>query len=276
VGTAHGYEVVRCSCCGTLYTARLPASTTEAIDYAGYYDPSNLTTPPFVERRLDQVAGMFERYRQLGRWLDVGCGRGELLRVLTRRGWHAVGTELASAAAEALRRAGLEVHLGRLDEIGLDDQSFDVVSMVEVLEHVEDPGTLLRDARRLLRPGGAIYLTTPHGRGLSARALGTRWSVVVPPEHLQLYSVRGLERLLERSGLQVKAVRTHAVNPHELMLGLARRREVTVSERKQTGYRLNESLSERRLGAAAKAGVNSVLSVLRLGDSVKVTAERLS
>jgi SAM-dependent methyltransferase len=271
---ANGFEIVRCSGCGTLYTARLPVSSAEAFDYLGYYDASNLTTPPFVERRLGQVAARFDRYRELNRWLDVGCGRGEFLRALTKRGWRAVGTELASVAAESLRDAGLEVHVGTLEEIGLDEESFDVVSLVEVLEHVDDPATLLLDARRLLRPGGAIYLTTPHGRGLSARALGTRWSVVLPPEHLQLYSVRGLDALLERAGLRVKAVQTHAFNPHELLSGLTRRKEMTVGERKQTGYQLNESLSERRLGAAAKASVNGVLSMLRLGDTVKMTAER--
>ena len=274
MGVANGFEIVGCSACGTLFTARLPGSSAEAVDYVDYYDASNLTTPAFVERRLDHVAARFDSYRELNRWLDVGCGRGEFLRALTGRGWHAVGTELASAAVEALRESGLDVHRGTLDEVELEDESFDVVSVVEVLEHVEDPATLLVDARRLLRPGGAMYVTTPHGRGLSARALGTRWSIVLPPEHLQLYSVRGLEALLQRAGLRVRAVRTHAVNPHELLSGLGRQREVTVAQRKETGYRLNESLSERRLGAAAKAGVNGLLSLLRLGDTLKVTAER--
>jgi hypothetical protein len=99
--------------------------------------------------------------------------------------------------------------------------------------------------------------------------------VVSPPEHLQLFSSRGIRELLAGAGLELSSVRTHAVNPYELLAALRRRGEGGPAvDRGQTSYRLNESLSENRGGRAAKAAANAVLSALRLGDSLKVLARR--
>jgi SAM-dependent methyltransferase len=272
-GTANGWELVRCSRCSTLFTSALPVTAEETKDYAAYYHEGNLELPDFIERRLEEIAGEFEPYRRNGRWLDIGCGAGGLMRAASRRGWTAVGTEVAPQAAEAVRAQGFEVHLGALEEASLEEESFDVVSLVEVLEHVPDPAGLLEGAAQLIRRGGVVYVTTPNGRGISARLLRTRWSAVVPPEHLHLLSVAGLKALFERSSLEVRRVETHGVNPHEL-LDAVRRRGVTPGERVSSAYELNEALSERRSGAALKSTVNGSLNALRLGDGIKATAER--
>ena len=264
----------RCARCRTMFTVSLPSSHAEAMDYAGYYHEANLQIPAFVERRLDEVTREFVPYRRLGRWLDVGCGAGALMRAAARQGWKAVGTEVAESAAEAVRAGGFEVHVGELDALPLADESFDVVSLVEVVEHVDDPAGLVRGARRLLRPGGAMYVTTPHGRGISARLLRSRWSAVAPPEHLQLFSLRGIRTLVDRAGLEVSSAQTHAVNPHELLNALRRRAPQTGAQRVETGYALNESLSASRRGIAMKAAANGFLNVTRLGDAIKITAER--
>jgi SAM-dependent methyltransferase len=273
-GASNGFPIRRCGGCGTLFTARLPLNPAEAAQYEGYYHAGNLVVPAFVERRLEEVVARFERYREGGRWLDVGCGAGALMRAAARRGWTAVGTEIAPQAAEAARAQGLEVHLCDLDALGLPDGSFDVVSLVEVVEHVPDPRALISTASRLIRPGGALYLTTPHGRGISARVLRSRWSAVAPPEHLQIFSLRGLDATLTHAGLRPLDVRTHAVNPHELLAALRRRPHPDAATRVETGYRLNEALTGNLLGAVAKNAANAVLSGLRLGDAIKLVGER--
>jgi 2-polyprenyl-3-methyl-5-hydroxy-6-metoxy-1,4-benzoquinol methylase len=272
-GAANGFPLRRCSGCGTLLVARLPSDPDEAERYEGYYHAGNLEVPAFVERRLGEVVARFERYRTDGRWLDVGCGAGALMRAAAERGWTAVGTEVAPRAAEAVRAQGFEVHLGELESHGLPEGSFDVVSLVEVVEHVPEPRGLTSTAARLLRPGGALYLTTPHGQGISARALRTRWSAVAPPEHLQLFSLRGLDAMLAHAGLRSREVRTHAVNPHELLAACRHRSAPYAGSRVETGYRLNEALTANPAGAVAKDAVNAVLSGLRLGDAIKLVAE---
>jgi 2-polyprenyl-3-methyl-5-hydroxy-6-metoxy-1,4-benzoquinol methylase len=273
-GAANGFRMRRCDICKTLFTERLPSGAAEAKRYEDYYHAGNLEIPTFVERRLGQVVARFERYRTDGRWLDVGCGAGGLMRAAAGRGWTAVGTEVAPRAAEAVRAQGFEVHLGDLETLRLPEDSFDVVSLVEVVEHVPDPRELTLMAGRLLRPGGVLYLTTPHGRGISARTLRSRWSAVAPPEHLQLFSLRGLAAVVADAGLRALDVRTHAVNPYELLAACRRMPPPGPSRRVETAYQLNEALDGNPAGAVAKAAANAVLNGLRLGDAIKLAAER--
>jgi SAM-dependent methyltransferase len=274
IGVLQDFEMVRCNDCGTVFTSVLPSSQEEAEDYSAYYHEGNLVVPDFVAERLDQLVSGFDRYRRRNRWLDVGCGAGTLLRAAGNRGWDAVGTEVSAGAVDAGRSQGLDVRLGELADLGLDPAGFDVVSLVEVLEHVPEPRDLLSAAAGLVRPGGVLYVTTPHGRGISARLLGTRWSVMAPPEHLQLLSAEGLRRLTLETGMRPLRLRTEAVNPRELLAALRRDGDIGGGERVKSGYRLNEALSTRRSGRVAKAAVNSALNATRLGDALKLTAER--
>jgi SAM-dependent methyltransferase len=274
IGEARGIAMARCLGCGTLFTAVLPATEAEAEDYSSYYDESNLVIPDFIGRRLDELVSGFDRFRDRSRWLDVGCGAGALLRAASRSGWEVVGTEVAAAAVDALRGQGLDVRLGQLEALDLEPASFDVVSAVEVLEHIADPRGLIATAAALIRPGGALYLTTPNGRGISARLLKTRWSVMSPPEHLQLFSIDGLRQALQSAGLEVLTVRAHAVDPRELIGGLRGNAPAGGGERVASSYELNEALVGRRSGRLAKAAANASLSALRLGDTLKVTARK--
>jgi len=273
-GVAHGVDVMACARCRTLFTGRLPV---EDKDYGSFYaEGRNVAVPDFVLERLEETVASLARYRtSLNRWLDIGCGTGTLLRAATNGGWNALGTEVAPAAVEAVRANGLQAMLGTTDQLDLPAGGFDVVSLVEVIEHVPDPDALLGDAARLLRPGGALYVTTPHGRSLSARLLGVGWSVVSPPDHLQLFSIGGLRAALGRAGLSVRSVATHGINPRELA---TRMRPVGAGDGQpshtESSYALNESLSTRRTGRVVKRVANAALSTTRLGDTLKVVAER--
>ncbi len=275
-GVARGFPMQSCAGCRTLFTARFPGEH-EAKDYEnwGYYE-GGLEVPDFVLERLKETVSSLDGYRRLNTWLDVGCGAGTLLRAATAKGYDAVGTEVAPAAANAVRAAGFDVRVGELRDLDMPEGGFDVVSMVEVLEHVPEPAALLADAARLVRPGGALYLTTPHAGGISGRLLGTRWSVVSPPEHLQLFSAAGIATALRGAGLVLRSLRTHAVNPYEFVAAVRRARgqEDRCEGHTQTSYRLNESLSSSAVRANVKAMINAGLSATRLGDSIKAVAER--
>lgn len=272
-GNAGGFGLRRCEACRTLFTDRLP-SPDEALDYDSYYHEGNLEVPAFVLGRLEDQVREFAAYRHSNRWLDVGCGAGTLMEAASRQGWEPAGTEVAHGAAEAVRAKGFAVHVGELDELELPPGGYDVVSLVEVVEHVPEPRPLIAAAVRLLRPGGALFVTTPHGRGISGRLLGDAWSVVAPPEHLQLFSLPGLESAVGAAGLAVETVRTHATNPDELVRALLRRPALSGDERVETGYRLNETLSVRRRGRLVKELANGVLRLTRLGDSIRLVARR--
>ena len=271
-GSVDGYSMRRCTVCGTHFAEQVPGDT--GLDYSGYYHAGNLEVPEVVHRQLDRIVESFDGQRQTNRWLDVGCGAGALLLACHKHGWDATGTEISARPVEALRARGLDARLGNVDSLDLPAATFDVVSMVEVIEHVPEPRRLLEAVGVLLRPGGTLYVTTPNSRGLSARLLGLRWSVVSPPEHLQLFSRQGLRMAVEGAGMVAHSLHTHGTNPSEIASALRRKPPVNGRTRVDSAYRLNASLSSNRAGLALKGAVNAVLDLTRLGDGLKLTAAR--
>jgi SAM-dependent methyltransferase len=282
-GRKNDLEVASCDGCGTLYALSAPGA---AGGYDDYYDAANLSVPTFVDRRLDEIVAGFAPYRRTNRLLDIGCGAGSLLEAARRAGWEAEGVEVSRPSVEHVRARGFEVFYGELERARYPAASFDVVTASEILEHLPEPKELLREIARVVRPGGLFWGTTPHGRGLSARALGVGWSAVHPPEHLQLFSLSGLRGLLASAGFRRVRLTSRGVNPFELWRAMRRGGAAAAAsaealgasvehfDRVATGYQLNEALTRNRATRLAKGAVNGLLSAARCGDSIKIWAVR--
>jgi SAM-dependent methyltransferase len=129
------------------------------------------------------------------RSLDVGCGYGAMLRELTRYG-AASGVDVAEEAIEACRRRGIdEVVVSSAYSVPEPDESFDVVALFDCLEHLEDDGAALREAHRLLRPGGHVVVTLPAYGFLYAN--NDRVA-----HHQRRYTVREIRSKLEAAGFR--------------------------------------------------------------------------
>lgn len=114
---------------------------------------------PVYGRWLGEIASRLPVGR--GRILDVGCALGTFLAMARDRGLDAHGVEISQFASTFAReRRGLDVFTGDLENYRADDASFDVVTFWDAIEHVTHPLENLRSARRLLRPGGLLLLTT--------------------------------------------------------------------------------------------------------------------
>ncbi|HEU4593747.1 MAG TPA: class I SAM-dependent methyltransferase [Pyrinomonadaceae bacterium] len=291
-GEKNGLRVSACRDCGTLYAHHREAvagADAEAYDYDAYYHEANLSVPAFISRRLDEIFQSFAPHRKSNRLLDVGCGAGSLLEAARRAGWDAEGTEVSRPAVEHVRAEGFEVFHGELAEANYPEAHFDVVTASEIIEHVPEPLPMLREIARILRPGGLFWATTPHGRGLSARVLGIRWSTVSPPEHLQLFTLGGVRGLLREAGFRSAHITSHGCNPYELRQAFRRGAESdeqngagikeqlkaqseASTERVTTSYQLNEALMKNPATRFLKAALNGALGAARLGDSIKIRA----
>lgn len=277
-GCKEGFQLVSCRLCKTLYTSHLP-NIEDAETYEDYYHEENLTVPAFINQQLDEIVADFAPYRQTGALLDVGFGAGTLLEAARRGGWQTCGVEVAQSAVDHVRGMGYDVFCGTLQDAHYPENHFDVVTASEVLEHVADPQVVLHEIARVLRPGGLLWLTTPHGRGLSARMLGLKWSIVSPREHLQLFSVSGLKKMLDDNDFRCRRIATEGVNPYELLQGLRGRQlgsatETPGDERVASGYQLNEALMASPSRRLLKSALNGLLNLGRLGDSLKIWAEK--
>jgi len=138
--------------------------------------------------------------------LDVGCAHGDFLTVAREQGFDVVGVEIDRPVAEATRQRGFVVYEDFLEKLALPGQSFDAVTLWDVIEHVGDPQTLLAEAVRLLKPGGLLFFHTgnaafqvPKGRILAALRPG-RGPYNAPVQHICHFSASTSRALLARAG----------------------------------------------------------------------------
>jgi SAM-dependent methyltransferase len=260
-----------CHTCGTSARPAVPAIADRDAHYADYHDAVPELSPLTVQR-LTAWATELVGSRRTGRLLEVGCGAGHFLRAASTAGFEASGTEVSASALAHLRKEGFQVFEGDLPSLRLPEASFDAVVLFEVIEHLPDPLVYLAEARRLLRVGGVLLLTTPNFDSLSRRLLSERWRVL-DPEHLVLFTTDGLRRAFGRVGLQVSRIESRNVDPLEIVRGL-RGREGYGSERQGRVDACRAAVATRPWLRSLKSGINGGLRLLRMGDTLEVWASR--
>ncbi len=143
-----------------------------------------------------------------GRILDVGCGDGTFLRIARALGWAVQGLEPDPKAAAVARGHGIDVIESPIERAPLPVDSFDVITMSHVIEHVPDPVSVLAAARRALRPDGDLLVFTPNAESWGHAMFGRAWLHLDPPRHLHVFRVGNLVACAERVGLPVRRVRS--------------------------------------------------------------------
>lgn len=145
-----------------------------------------------------------------GRLLEVGFGNPSTLMTMRELGWDVVGVETDPVSVANARALGLDARQGALEAHAFPDASFDVVYASHVLEHVHDPLDLLRECYRVLKPGGAVVMTTPNLASWGHRRFGADWVLLDAPRHLMLFSPRNARALLHKAGFRAGRVRSTA------------------------------------------------------------------
>jgi 2-polyprenyl-3-methyl-5-hydroxy-6-metoxy-1,4-benzoquinol methylase len=229
-GSASGeWDVRRCANkqCGLLWLDPIPLETDIFKAYQTYY-----THPEYdmdrrkVTPRNPVMASLWRTYTMLlratpihyarerhnymylkgsppGRLLDVGCGSGARLAELRALGWEVEGQDVDPGAGAVLQRAhGIPVHLGSLEDVRLPDDTFDAITMDQVIEHVHDPIALLAECYRILKPRGTLLVTTPNSESHSLRYFGPCWNGLEVPRHLRLFSGKTLHTVATRAGFR--------------------------------------------------------------------------
>jgi 2-polyprenyl-3-methyl-5-hydroxy-6-metoxy-1,4-benzoquinol methylase len=205
------FHLVRCRRCGLIYQnpqlsfAELAAHYPD--DYLPYQQPEGKRRSSIEQVSHNQALNRFcdrvmARRPQPGRLLDVGCATGDFLFAMQQRGWQVWGVEpVVHAAAQARQAFGLEVYTGLLEEAAYPADSFDVVTLWDVLEHVADPLATLTETAHILRPGGLLVFSIPNPASIEARLFGANWVGWERPRHLHLIPPNLVPAYLQRAGL---------------------------------------------------------------------------
>lgn len=138
--------------------------------------------------------------------IDYGCGGGELISRLAKLGHCTLGLDFDDKALVACRSRGLKVETAN-ELWKLESSRFDIVTCMNVIEHVPDPGALLQQLKKLLKPNGVLLIETPNAKSLLARRLGPLWRGLETPRHLNIFSTKGLTTLLDVNGFSIQRER---------------------------------------------------------------------
>jgi SAM-dependent methyltransferase len=211
LGGPRCFQAVRCRRCGTVRLDPRPSPDEMAAHYV----------PTTYARADDSDSGVGERLDETNRrtamrfagWagdtvdrrvLDIGCGDGRFMRQMELLGWRAEGLEVDPVAAGLARdRTGAVVHEGPIDSAGLPAQSFGLVSLVHVLEHVPDPRATLESVRDLLVDGGWVGIALPNVASAEASLFRSCWYPLDLPRHYWGFTPHSLTRLAEDCGFDV-------------------------------------------------------------------------
>lgn len=212
-----GFQYVRCLRCGLVYvTPRLrdhvlqqdkcyQVVTGRNLEAAAEWDRN-----PRRMRSLTRAARSYLPYKRKGILLDVGCGFGAFLGAARSVGWRVCGVEVAFAPASIAARHH-DVFYGYLSDAPYEPNSFDVIRLNNVIEHVSSPRALLEDIRPLLRPGGLLFISTPNVTSFTEALQGREWRYVQGDNHIYLFGLRTIGRLLEIAGFKVVSLSTPGI-----------------------------------------------------------------
>jgi 2-polyprenyl-3-methyl-5-hydroxy-6-metoxy-1,4-benzoquinol methylase len=141
--------------------------------------------------------------RSEGRLLEIGCSWGDFLVEAQQAGYRVDGVEISPESAKTAReRLGSDcVQTGTIESANLESEAFDFVANFDAIEHVRDPGAVLDEFRRVLKPGGTVMIATPDLDGISSLLLGRYWPEY-KNEHLFYFSRKSMRLALERRGFR--------------------------------------------------------------------------
>jgi 2-polyprenyl-3-methyl-5-hydroxy-6-metoxy-1,4-benzoquinol methylase len=210
----HGQHppIWRCRSCGLLFQWPMPDPDDLLKAYSDVEDPlyvGERDNRYFTFRRVLDELGP-PRARRL---LDVGAYCGYFVDVAREAGFLAEGVELSAWAVAHARQLGLTMHNQTVRERAASGDCYDVVTMWDVVEHLEDPRAELDAAHRLLEPGGSLHLSTIDAGSRVARMMGRHWPWLMDM-HLYYFDRSNIARLLEQAGFRVERIRryTHVVS----------------------------------------------------------------
>jgi SAM-dependent methyltransferase len=225
---ARGYRIAECRKCGLWFVNPQPTVEELRRFYAAYDDGTQWRN---LEERFNRgVRDAILRIKRSGSVLDVGCGSGNFLRCMREQGFSAFGIEPSGTGSEYARdEHGIDIYHGMIEDYSAThrDSRFDVITMLNVLEHLTDPVGVLSQLSKLLAPDGVLAIVIPDARfhdwvGRVRRFAGVSdpYWVEQPkaflsgfklPDHLCSFQPRTIAALLQRAKFSVVAMETAPV-----------------------------------------------------------------
>lgn len=210
--TKKDFHICECLNCGLLYTMPRPSKEKIGAYYKSdeYYSHQE-NKKGFVPRLYEAIKKINLKHKfrlasgdlPVGKLLDIGCGVGDFLHVAENKGWQCTGVEPSEEAREIARQRIKGDLLYSEDLEQLPDQSFDLITMWHVLEHVDDLKWQVAQLQRLIKPNGRIVIAVPNYRSYDGRFYNAYWAAYDVPRHLNHFNKTVITKIFKTSGLSL-------------------------------------------------------------------------
>lgn len=213
----HKFNLVKCKQCGLIYVnPRLPDNKLSDLYQQEYYSSYSDDASEESKRREKtfkvEITELEKVTKKLGlgkKILDVGCGGGFFLDSLDDS-WEKHGSEINPVAAKSGKdKFGINIFQGKLKDANFPDETFDVVKMRGIIEHLPDPLSELYQVHRILRKGGLLTINTPNIGSICGKIYGEKFRMVCPTHHIYYFSTKTLSLMLKKAGFKVCKISYH-------------------------------------------------------------------
>ncbi|MCH2231480.1 MAG: class I SAM-dependent methyltransferase [Crocinitomicaceae bacterium] len=262
-------NLTSCKSCDFIFCKGIPSEQTLLDYYENNYQRTNYFSP-ITRARYNHLLDKFESKRKTNRILDIGCGHGFFLEVAKERGWEVYGTELSNKAIEDCELKEIQMHKGRILESTYEENTFDIVVSIEMIEHINYPKEYVKIIQRILRKGGQCYITTPNFNSLLRYYLKEKYDVIEYPNHLCYYTKKSLSSLFHENGLKPAYIKTTGLSFTRFRTSKGKSNQEYVSETsddEMVRYKIEKN-GFLRFG---KKAINGILNLFKVGDSIKAS-----
>jgi SAM-dependent methyltransferase len=219
------WDIVECFGCAFVFITPVPNEQFLHLHYQKYLPADEVSIAQWrvmmveIFQRSLNVIESKSNYKR-GALLDIGCGYGFFLEKARQKGWRVFGIEPCDHARAYAKSRALAVEAGNLFYQKYVDETFDVVTLFYVLEHLPEPLRYLKEIYRILKPGGVLLVRVPHTTPIVKilKSFGIRNRLYDVPSHLSDFSPRTMAMVLEKTGFNdIHTFPGGATRPHPLV-----------------------------------------------------------
>lgn len=223
------WDILKCRNCGLVFMGnhnhhQLDDSYWNGKRHMEIYEAQDVQN--VSDKNFQKELQRIEELKERGKLLDIGCGLGHFLRLARQDGWKVWGVEIAHPAVEYARNNfSLDIYAGTVENCNLKDTSIDVVTMWDVIEHIENPLETLAATQKKLKKGGLLVIKTPDEKSLfkkggrflyliSGRKISFLLKYLYYLPHYFYYNRLTIQKLLEKFGFKIIKIEGEMTDYH--------------------------------------------------------------
>ncbi len=201
----NNYQVVECVSCNFIFL-NPPPNKSQLVKYYKNFDYQTGFINENLIRRdsIKTLKNLKKLGYDNGSLLDIGCGAGFFLDEARKFGWEVQGIDTSEITSSyGKNKLKLEIINSNFLDYKFPESKFRVITLLQVIEHLNDPTTMIKKIYKLLEPNGILCIATPNIESYLSRILKNNFNYMIPPEHISFYSPQTLKTLLKNANFRI-------------------------------------------------------------------------